>query len=73
MNDPTRPAHHFARTREEDLTVLAAGNETGWWDDNGKPAPWPDDFLDPDAGWSTGNTTATDDDGDENDPENRPF
>ena len=22
----------------------AAGNETGWWDDDGTPAPWPDDF-----------------------------
>ena len=69
MNDPTPHGHPFARTREKDQQILAAGHETGWWDDNGKPAPWPDDFLDPEAGWSTGNTTATDDD----DPENRPF
>jgi hypothetical protein len=45
-----------ARTRDQDLAVLAAGGETGWWDDAGHPAPWPEDFLDPDAGWSTGRT-----------------
>ena len=73
MNDPTRAGHPFAQTREEDLAILAAGNETGWWDDRGRPAPWPDDFLDPDPGWTDGNTTATDDDGDENDLENPPF
>ena len=73
MNDPTRPAHPHARTRQEDLATLAAGNETGWWDDNGKPTPWPDDFLDPEAGWSTGSTDVPADDGDENDPKNRPF
>ena len=32
-------------------------------------APWPDDFLDPEAGWSTGSTDAPADD----DPEIRPF
>ena len=69
MNDPTPHGHPFARTREKDQQILAAGHETGWWDDNGKPAPWPDDFLDPEAGWSTGNTTAPADD----DPEIRPF
>lgn len=39
------------RSREEDLALLAAGYETGWWDDNGVPAPWPEDFFDPDSGW----------------------
>ncbi len=34
-------------TQAEYLTTLAAGHETGWWDENGVPAPWPDDFLDP--------------------------
>ena len=63
MNDPTRPGHPHA----------PAGNETGWWDDNGKPTPWPDDFLDPEAGWSTGSTDVPADDGDENDPKNPPF
>lgn len=31
--------------------ALAAGYETGWWDETGRPAPWPDDFLDPNSGW----------------------
>ena len=37
-------------TRAEYQRALAAGYETGWWDDNGIPAPWPDDFTnhDPD-------------------------
>jgi hypothetical protein len=30
--------------RERDLALLAAGHETGFWDDQGRPAPWPDDF-----------------------------
>jgi hypothetical protein len=28
----------------EDLALLAAGYETGFWDDHGQPAPWPDDL-----------------------------
>ncbi|MDA8439784.1 MAG: hypothetical protein M0Z51_13125 [Propionibacterium sp.] len=31
--------------------TLTGGHDTGWWDDNGHPAPWPDDFLDPDTHW----------------------
>jgi len=27
-----------------DLALLHAGYETGFWDDNGNPAPWPDDI-----------------------------
>ena len=27
-----------------DLALLHAGYETGWWDDDGRPAPWPDDI-----------------------------
>ena len=26
-------------------------HETGWWGEHGVPAPWPDDFLDPNSGW----------------------
>jgi hypothetical protein len=37
--------------REHDLALLAAGHETGWCDEHGRPAPWPDDFFDPDTGW----------------------
>jgi hypothetical protein len=38
-------------TRPSYLKLLAAGHDTGWWDEHGKPAPWPEDFLDPDSGW----------------------
>jgi hypothetical protein len=37
-----------------DLAVLAAGGETGWWDEHGVPAPWPDDFFDADTEWRSG-------------------
>lgn len=37
--------------REHDLAILAAGGVTGWWDDHGRPAPWPDDILDPNTDW----------------------
>jgi len=30
--------------------ALAAGHETGWWNEHGLPAPWPEDFLDPNSG-----------------------
>lgn len=30
----------------------AAGEETGWWDDQGRPAPWPEDFDSPGSGWA---------------------
>ena len=56
-----RSRHRAARTgarsmststpREHDLAVLTAGGHTGWWDDHGRPAPWPDDFFDPDTEW----------------------
>ena len=36
----TRPDHD----RLEDLTLLEAGHETGFWDEHGRPAPWPDDI-----------------------------
>ncbi len=39
------------RQREHDLATLAAGGHTGWWDEHGRPAPWPEDFFDPDSDW----------------------
>jgi hypothetical protein len=36
---------------EHDLALLAAGQETGWWDDNSVPAPWPEDFFDENSAW----------------------
>ncbi len=41
---------------EHDLATLAAGGYTGWWDDHGRPAPWPDDFFDPDSDWRPADT-----------------
>jgi hypothetical protein len=43
----TRPRDIYGpgHTQAEYLRALAAGYETGWWDDNGVPAPWPDDFA----------------------------
>lgn len=46
--------HPSGRTLAADLQLLAAGEETGWWDEHGRPAPWPQDFLDPTAEWSNG-------------------
>jgi hypothetical protein len=62
MTDAPRPAAPVDETpeqrlarraaqRQRDLAVLAAGGETGWWDENGVAAPWPDDFFDADTGW----------------------
>lgn len=66
MNAPTRQSHPFGRTEEEDLTILNTGGETGWWDENGRPAPWPHYFLDPNAGWAAATNT-------QNATENPPF
>jgi hypothetical protein len=30
---------------DNDLAVLAAGHDTGFWDEHGNPAPWPDDIT----------------------------
>jgi hypothetical protein len=34
----TTPRH------DHDLALLAAGHDTGFWDEPGRPAPWPDDI-----------------------------
>ena len=49
----TKPSEIYGPgfTPAEYLTALNAGHETGWWDEHGHPAPWPEDFLDPDSGW----------------------
>jgi hypothetical protein len=49
----TRPRDIYGPgfTQAEYLSALRAGYETGWWDDNGDPAPWPEDILDPNSGW----------------------
>ena len=52
-----RYAQGPGHTREEYLATLAAGVETGWCDERGIPAPWPDDFLDPNSGWHHTSTT----------------
>ncbi len=36
---------------QHDLAMLAAGGHTGWWDQTGQPAPWPEDFFDTDSEW----------------------
>lgn len=66
MNAPTRQWHPYGRTEEEDLTILHNSGDSGWSDSNGIPAPWPQDFLDPNAGWITGDNTLSA-------PENPPF
>lgn len=63
MNTPTDPADTPAQ-RERDLALLAAGHETGFWDEHGQPAPWPQDLFNTDSGWALTNHT---------DPENPPF
>jgi hypothetical protein len=37
--------------RRHNLAPLATGHETGWWDEQGQPAPWPADFHDDDSDW----------------------
>jgi len=40
--DDPRHQHDLAYPR--DRALLDAGQETGFWDDNGRPAPWPHDI-----------------------------
>ena len=39
--------------------ALAAGHETGWWNEHGLPAPWPGAVLDPNRGWREGASPTT--------------
>ena len=73
MKDPARIWHPFGRTREEDIHILAEGGETGWWDDDGRPASWPENFLDPAAGWTNRNNINHGDHRADDDPDNPPF
>ena len=73
MNDPARQWHPYRRAQAEDLQILADGGETGWWDDTGTPAPWPEDFLDPAAGWANQNAAEPGDNRADDDPKNPPF
>ena len=38
-----RDIHGPGHSQADYLRALAAGYETGWWDERGIPAPWPDD------------------------------
>ena len=55
-------------TQQAYLDLLATGHQTGYWDEHGQPAPWPDDFLDPDSGWQPAGG-----DNDPTDPDQPPF
>jgi hypothetical protein len=54
MTEPAYRAEFPDRAEREALNaaLLAAGAETGFWDDYGRPAPWPDDIDEwaPDTG-----------------------
>lgn len=39
------------QSRQFYLEQLAATGYTGFYDETGTPAPWPEDFLDPASGW----------------------
>jgi hypothetical protein len=46
MTDPADPPPppDSAERAALNAALLAAGVETGFWDDRGRPAPWPDDI-----------------------------
>ena len=62
----------YLNRSDHDLALLAAGEETGWWDDRGRPAPWPEDFwladgtINPD--WQTAATDPEEDDSTDDQP-----
>lgn len=49
--------------RQAYLDQLADIGHTGWHDEHGVPAPWPEDFCDTDSGWhpATGGDTSNTD------------
>lgn len=46
MTDPASHPYIPSRAEREALNaaLLATGTETGFWDDDGRPALWPDDI-----------------------------
>jgi hypothetical protein len=46
MTSPTPHRQIPAAAEREALNaaLLATGTDTGFWDDDGRPAPWPDDI-----------------------------
>ncbi|WP_033346714.1 hypothetical protein [Catenuloplanes japonicus] len=42
MNDPAIPSP--AERQALNAALITSGTETGFWDDDGRPAPWPDDI-----------------------------
>lgn len=60
---PDRAIPDAADRRALNAALHAAGTETGFWDDDGRPAPWPDDIEE----W-TPETRKTDPD-----PDGEPF
>ena len=46
MNDPAdhRDIPSPAERRALNAALHTTGAETGFWDDDGRPAPWPDDI-----------------------------
>lgn len=48
--------------RQYYLDQLAATGYTGWYDENGEPAPWPEDFTNPDSGWQPTGSDSVDTD-----------
>ena len=49
LRDIYGPGHSQA----DYLRALAAGYETGWWDEHGVPAPWPEELRE----WPEDRTT----------------
>jgi hypothetical protein len=66
MNPPTDPSEFTGpgMPRQYYINQLASAGYTGWYDQHGNPAPWPEDFTDPDSGWVP---TESDDTGSDSD------
>ena len=62
---PRRDIYGPGFTHAEYLRALRAGHETGWWDHNGVPAPWPHDFDDTHSGPVTDHDTEPPQNGDQ--------
>lgn len=46
MTDPRDAIPGPAQRARLNAALHADGTETGFWDDHGRPAPWPDDIDD---------------------------